>query len=232
MMLAANQLSAQQSASFEDAVMMASDGMIIRGTVMTVQVEGKDALMPKAEAGTPLKLRTIWNIRVDECYYSSDKECADRIDSIVTLSAFTGMAVEREGALVYGEIITNATGIAVTTILAEGQSYLLFVRPDASKPDAYQILPVHNGCSRINDNVVDIELRRHDLLSPAAKSLPANMALVAKSVPIAKGPKTESISETQVHYFADVVPMKDIGALINHVRSGTPNNTLNTEPQQ
>jgi hypothetical protein len=215
-MLAASRLHAQQESSFEDAVMMARQGMIVRGTVVSVTTEGKDAPMPRAEAGQ--QLRTLRNVRIDDCYFSSGRSCAEMLGSNITISALTGMVVEREGALAYGEIITNATGPAVTSTLKIGSSYLLLILPDHAGSGTYQLIPVHNGCNLIDGDVVHIELRRYDLLSEPAKSLPANLKLAPESAPAVDDMKAPHIHNRQAHYFADTVPLRDMSNLIQRIR--------------
>ena len=217
LLLATSRLFAQ-GASFEDAVMKASDGMIIRGTVTAVTIEGKDTPLPKIETGQPRELRTLWSVKIDECYFGARKEC-DKVESIITISAVTGMVVERDGVPAYGEIITNATALAVTSILETGRSYLFLVRPDHARPDTYQIVPVHNGCSRIRNGVIDVELRRYDLLSEAAKSSPANVGLEQRRADNPRAP-----------YFSDTVALKDLSKLIMQIRGDNPN-TPTSNPQ-
>lgn len=159
---------AQNEVSFEDAVMMAGDGMIIRGTVLGSSTEGIDTPIPESAAGARPLLHTSWRILVDDCYYSADT-CDGKNGRTIEVVAPTGGAVERGGRLVYEPIVTNSVRVAVATKLRTQGNYLLLLRPDASR-GGYSIVPTHNACQEVSQQQVTLELRRQDLRSNGSKA--------------------------------------------------------------
>jgi hypothetical protein len=202
---------AQQAATFEDAVRLASDGMIIRGTVLDSSTEGKDVPVPNAEPGTTPLLHTTWRVRIDECYYSAGADCPATSGSTISVAAVTGVAIEREGTRAYGELITNSATLAVTVPLGQGGSVLLFLRPSPSKTRSYQIVPLRDGSQALNSDRIEVGLRRYDLLSDKARAEQSTQDLRRR----------RNLNPSAPAYH-DEVALKDLADLIRRVRGNAP----------
>lgn len=196
---------AQQAATFEDAVTMANDGLIIRGTVLDSSTEGKDVPIPRTESGA--LLHRTWRVRIDECYYSAGGDCPAKSGATISVAAVTGVAIDREGTLVYEELITNSATLAVTAPLSEGGSFLLVLQPNRSTTGSYEIVPLRNGCQAVSTDRVEVDLRRYDLLSETAKALPATEDLRRRRTLNGSAP-----------FYHDEVVLKDLAGLIQRIR--------------
>lgn len=210
---------AERTASLEDAVMMASEGLVIRGTVLDSTTEGKDAPIPKIEPGTQPLLHTTWRVHIDDCYYSGGGDCGTKIGTTINLTAITGAAIEREGTRHYEQLITNSVTLAATAPLNRGGSLLLFVRPNALRPGSYQVIPLSNGSQALNSDRIEVELRRYELLSEATKALPATEDLHRRRT-----------MEPSAPYYHEEVPLKDLAGLIERIR-GNASDRPQVDPQ-
>lgn len=128
-------------AQLEDAVKLAENGLVIRGTVLDSSTEGKDAPIPRIEPGAEPFLYSTWRVRIDDCYYPAGGDCASKIGETIDIAAITGAAIEREGTRRYEELITNSATLAVTAPLEQGGSLLLLVRPSSRRAGSYEIVP-------------------------------------------------------------------------------------------
>ncbi len=219
-LLCATQLAfAQRVPTFEDAVTMAGNGLIVRGTVLDASTEGKDGPIPRIEPGAQPYLYTTWRVRIDGCYYSAKEDCGSRVGSTIAVAAITGGAIERDGIRHYEPLITNSVTLAVTVPLSRAGSVLLFVRPSTARPGSYEVVPRMNGSQTLESDRIEVELRQYDLLSKSAKALPATQELRER--------KKANPSARNYH---EEIALSDLADLIRRVRSA-PAGTPQRDPQ-